>query len=136
MIRKFRGMLVRLAYETTLQEDHGQVFGLRRRLSEYEQVHVKVMPDGAIEAEIEPPPEYPAAHINQKHSYSPHRYIRKTLCRMGIPFSVVRDVPATCLRPVIVRPKSPTGWKTFVVIGAVVTVGASAFAYFWAKRKS
>lgn len=136
MIGKFKDMLVRRAFEpVTLQEDHGQVFGLRRRLSEHEQTHLKVMPSGTIEAENEPPPEYPFAHLNQTHSYSPHRGIRKLLRDMGITFRVVTDVPDTCWRPVVVRPKSPVSRETLLVIGAVgIALGAGV--YVWYKGRS
>ena len=134
LISKFRDMLVSHSFESTLQVDHGQVFGLRRRMSEYKQVHVKVMPDGSIESETEPPPEYPFAHINQTHSYSSHHVVRKLLRGMKIPYSIVGDVPDTCLRPVVVLPKSPTEWKTIAgLAGAAAGLAISAYL-LWKKR--
>ena len=73
-------------FEDVLQEDHGQAFGLRYLLSGRKQLHVKVMPGGRIEAEIEPPPEYPFAHLNQAHSYSAHAEVVALLRGWGIGF--------------------------------------------------
>lgn len=128
-IRRIRDRLPGLGFERVLEEDHGQVFGMRRRLSEHEQLHVKVMPNGRIEAEIEPPPEYPLAHINQKHSYSAHRAVVDVLGRCGIKFRTVHDVPPTCLDPVVDRPSKPTHWKVFAVaIVAAIAVFAGVLA--------
>ena len=136
MIGKFKYMLIRYAFEpVTLEEDHGQVFGLRRRRSEHEQTHLKVMPSGTIEAENEPPPEYPFAHLNQTHSYSPHNGIWELLRGMGIPFRVVSDVPDTCRRPVVVLPKSPVSGKTLLAIG-VIGITLCTLAYVWWKGRS
>ena len=78
-----------------------------------------------IESEAEPPPEYPFAHLNPKHSHSPHRDILGILRSLRIPFQRVRDVPATCRRPAVVLPENPTGWKVVagVVVVAVVGIG-------------
>lgn len=116
-IRKLRNRLAGLGFERVLEEDHGQAFGRRLRLSEHEQMHVKVMPNGWIEAEIEPPPEYPLAHINQRHSYSAHRAVVDVLGKCGIRFRTVHDVPPTCLDPIVDRPSKPTHWK--VLVGAL-----------------
>ena len=125
-IRKLEDKLTSLGFERVLEEDHGQTFGRRLRLSEYEQLHIKVMPNGWIEAEIEPPPEYPIAHINQKHSYSAHHAVIDTLGKCGIRFRTVHDVPPTCKDPVVDRPSKPTHWKVFVaalVVAVIAFVG-------------
>lgn len=41
---ELEGMMRSSGFEDVLQEDHGQAFGLRRRLPGREQLHVKVMP--------------------------------------------------------------------------------------------
>ena len=74
-IEDFRRELTNLGFTYELQEDHGQVFGLVLRVSEYLQLHIKVMPDGTIEGEMEPPLAYPFAHINPEHCYSAHKEI-------------------------------------------------------------
>lgn len=113
--------------------NHGQVFGLRRLLSRLEQLHVKVMPDGLIEAEIEPPPEYPAAHINQKHSYSAHGQVASLLRELGMRFKTAQPVPRTCLEPAIDRPNNPSHWST-IVLGIGVGVGAGIAAWRLGKK--
>lgn len=123
-IRRFEQMLDGLGFERqVLEDDHGQVFGRRLRLSEHEQLHIKVMPDGWIEAEIEPPPEYPFAHRNQDHSYSAHGAVLDVLRECGIRFRTVPDVPATCLDPVVVKPVKPTS-ITALAVAAVVGVAS------------
>ncbi len=42
------------------------------------------MPDGNIESEMEPPPAYPAAHLNQEHSYPAHQETEKVLRKAKI----------------------------------------------------
>ena len=114
----------RSGFERVLEEYHGQVFGLRLLLSRREQLHVKVMPDGPVEAEIEPPPEYPFAHINRKHSYSAHRQVGRILRGCGIRFRTTRTVPRTCLRPIIDRPDNPSHWTAIAL-----WIGAGAVAW-------
>ena len=100
---------------------------MRRRLSEREQVHIKVMPDGWIESEIEPPPEYPLAHVNPAHSYSSHDAVRAILHECGMGFRMVAEVPSSCLNPAVVRPHKPTHWKKIagvVSVAALVLLGA------------
>ena len=115
-------------FEDILQEDHGQAFGLRYLLSRREQLHVKVMPSGLIEAEIEPPPEYPFAHLNQTHSYSAHAEVDAMLRGWGVGFRTARAVPEACLDPVVVSPRNPTHWSACVVWGA-----AGALGYYAAR---
>lgn len=134
-IRRFRDLLAGIGFEEQLlEENHGQVFGMRRTISEQEQVHIKVMPDGWIESEIEPPPEYPLAHVNPAHSYSSHDEVLGILheCRIG--FRMVADVPEPCLNPTVKRPNKPTHWKT--IVGAVSVVALTLLgAYIASKLK-
>ena len=120
-----REKLVGLGFEPQMLEmPHGQVWGMRLRTSEHEQIHIKAMPDGMIESEAEPPPEYPLAHLNPKHSHSPHRDILGILRSLRIPFQRVRDVPATCRRPVVILPDNPVGWEEIAVAaGACIGIG-------------
>ena len=124
-IRQFKEMLNGMGFERqVLEDDHGQAFGRRRRLSEHEQLHIKVMPDGWIEAEIEPPPEYPFAHRNQVHSYSAHNAVLDVLQECGIQFRTVPYVPATCLDPIVVKPVKPT---SLAVLCTAAVVGIAGF---------
>ena len=118
-----------------LEEDHGQAWGLRLKTSETEQIHVKGMPDGRIESEAEPQPEYPFAHINQEHSYSPHRDLGLILRALSVKFQRVRDVPSTCRRIVAVRPKNPLSWKE-ILAGIAVAALVGIVAYLLWKRRS
>lgn len=128
MLRLLKKKLAGLGFKPqTLEADHGQAWGLRLRTSEYEQIHIKAMPNGVIESEAEPPPEYPFAHLNPEHSYSSHRHVLRILRSLRIPFQRVRDVPSTCRRPVVVHPENPTGWEAFAwAAGLGFGLGAAA----------
>lgn len=127
-VELFRDMLHALGFEKQIAEmPHGQAWGLRLKTSENEQIHIKAMPDGRIESEMETQPEYPADHLNQAHSYSPHRYLGRLLRELRIPFRRVRDVPHTCWRPVIDRPGNPVRWEWFA-IAALGLAGLLAYA--------
>lgn len=106
------------------EEDHGQVFGLVGRVEKVLQIHFKVMPDGQIEGEMEPPTAYPAAHTNQEHSYSAHRQIAQVLQKINIQYYLIGHVPETCIRPIIKKPNNPTHawvWATLAAIGIIGT---------------
>ena len=117
--------LIELGFEPQVaEENHGQIFGLRRKLLELLQIHFKVMPNGVIESELEPPPEYPGAHINQLHSYSPHDGIPVLLEHIGIKYTVIQPVPNTCHLPKIIDPDKPLKWWEILIIGlAAVGIG-------------
>ena len=124
-VGQLREKLVGLGFKPqTLEVQHGQVWGLRLRTSEYKQIHIKAMQNGMIESEAEPPPEYPIAHLNPEHSYSSHRDVGAILRSLRIPFQRVRDVPATCRRPVVVHPDNPTGWEAIAgAAGLCIVIG-------------
>lgn len=135
-ISRFRALLAKIGFEEQLLEaNHGQVFGMRRRLSEREQVHIKVMQDGWIESEIEPPPEYPLAHVNPANSYSSHDAVRAILRECGIRFRMTVNVPPSCLNPAVVRPHRPTHWKKIAGIASVAAL-ALLGAYLVNKARS
>ena len=73
-------------FEDRLQFQNGQLYGLIKKINDEEQIHIKVMPSGVIEAEIEPSHDYPFAHLNQKHSYSAHNQLQQLLHQFGIPY--------------------------------------------------
>ena len=136
MVRPLKDALAGLGFkQQTLEENHGQAWGLRLRTSEYEQIHIKAMPNGVIESEAEPPPEYPFAHLNPEHSYSSHRDVLRILRRLRIPFQRVRDVPPTCRRPAVVHPENPTGWEVLACagLGFVAGLGTAAAVKHWRR---
>lgn len=114
-------------HEPMLEEDHGQYCSFAKRLSEYAQIHIKVKPTGRLEAEIEPPQDYPGAHLNPVHSYSGHRELQAQLSTLGIPFKSRRAVPLTCAQPQIVAPIQPTHRNDLLLAGAAVAFLDSAF---------
>jgi len=112
------------------EEQHGQVFGLVKRLEEILQIHFKVMPDGNIEGEMEPPTAYPGAHTNPEHSYSAHRQIAEILRGLNIPHRVTGNIPITCIQPIIKKPVNPTHAAGFAVgLLALGVIGKLAYDY-------
>jgi len=96
-IDEFKKQLEDIGFEDEFQEDHGQVFGRILRVADDLQLHIKVMPDGMIEGEMEPPPAYPGAHLNPEHSYSAHKEIEEILStETSITYYLERNIPSTC----------------------------------------
>ena len=107
------------------EQNHGQVFGRRLRILELLQMHFKVMSNGLIESELEPPPEYPGAHLNQKHSYPSHDGLPTLLKHIGIKYTIIKPIPSTCHLPTIINPDRPLKWWEILLIG----LAAVGFAY-------
>ena len=106
------------------EKNHGQAFGLRYRFAEVLQMHFKVMPNGLIESEAEPPPEYPGAHLNQKHSFSPHMVLPILLDAIGLKYTMSTPIPDTCNLPKINKPDKPlSAWEVVFVLLAAIVVG-------------
>lgn len=125
-LETFRKKLIEVGFEKQPggEEDHGQVFGLRKKLLEVLQIHIKVLTNGIIEAELEPPPEYPGAHLNQVHSYSPHDGMPVLLDHIGFRYTIIHPIPDTCHLPTIIEPDRPLKWWQFLIIGlAAVGIG-------------
>ncbi len=80
------------------------------------------MPDGLIESEFEPPPEYPGAHLDPKHSYPSHESLRSLLNKIGLTYKVNTPIPDTCNQPQIIKPDRPlSAWEmAFTMIATVV----------------
>ena len=104
------------------EENHGQRFGLRYRIANLLQIHFKVMPGGLIESEMEPPPEYPGAHLNQKHSYPSHELLLAMLNSIGIGYTMRTPIPDTCNLPKIIKPDRPLLWWEIILIGLAALV--------------
>ncbi len=115
------------------EEDHGQVFGRILRISEYEQIHVKPMPNGIVEAEIEPPTSYPGAHLNQEHSYSAHCELEQVLNYAKIKYVKNFSIPITCIVRQIKKPVNPTHIITILAI-AILAVAVVAVVVALLKR--
>jgi len=129
-IEEFKNQLEENNFIDEFQEDHGQVFGRILRVEDELQLHIKVMPNGMIEGEMEPPPAYPGAHLNPEHSYSAHKEINKVLTEYtDVPLYVERNIPSTCKNPIIKKPDNPTHAKTIAAIGILGVIGAAALHY-------
>ena len=111
--------------EQIFEEDHGQIFSRTKRLDEHTQIHLKILPDGTVESEIEYSPDYPIAHLNPTHSYSAHKETRKILNEFSIAYKLKSAIPTTCIQPKIVKAIDPIHWTGLaaLVIGvSVLTV--------------
>ncbi len=118
--RDFVTRLQNLGYsEPFFEEDHRQILGLTKRLSEYYQIHLKLMRTGRIEAEIEYPQDYPMAHINPTHSFSAHTELNLLLNAIQIPHKCKRKPPITCVQPQVIPAQQPTHMDAFLKIGGV-----------------
>ena len=116
----FRTKLESIGFHDAIQIQKGQIFGLIKNINDKKQIHIKVMPSGQIEAEIEPSQDFPIAHLNSKHSYSAHRQLQNLLHQLGIPYIKNWSMPLSCVRPLIVEPFKPTHVK--VIVGALIAV--------------
>lgn len=113
--------------EPFFEDDHKQIIGFTKHLTQYSQIHVKLMQTGKIEAEIEPPQDYPMAHLNQIHSYSAHPELKVLFTIMQIPYKCKQRPPDTCTHRQIIQPKNPTHMDAFLVAGGI---GAALDLYF------
>ncbi|MCV0398369.1 MAG: hypothetical protein K5785_00075 [Nitrosarchaeum sp.] len=131
----FRNKLEQNGFTDGLQMPNGQLFGRIKKINAEEQMHVKLMQSGIIEAEIEPSQDYPVAHLNQKHSYSAHNQLQELLNQFGIPHIRNWSIPLWCIRPIIVKPFRPTHVK--VIAGVIVVIlFAGVLGYALAKSKN
>lgn len=118
--RDFVSKLKNLGYsEPFFEHDHKQIIGLTKHLSEYYQIHVKLMRTGRIEAEIEYPQDYPIAHLNPTHSYSAHAELALLLNALQIPYKCKRKPPISCLQRQIIQAQQPTHRDSFLVLGGI-----------------
>ena len=123
-IEDFKDFLLDSEFEDELQEDHGQLYGYVLRVEDELQLHIKVMPDGNIESEMEPPPAYPAAHLNPEHSYSAHKETRQILQLSRVGYDVITPIPRTCIHRKIKKPNKPTHAAGFALMGILGIAGA------------
>ena len=105
------------------QENHGQKFGLATNIDETLQFHIKAMPDGKIEAEIEPQIKF-IEHLNQEYSSPAHFQVKQVLDALRIPYREISH-SLTCLSGKIKRPSKTTS-VVGVIVGAIALVGLLA----------
>lgn len=108
--------------EPFFEDDHKQIIGFTKRISEYYQIHVKLMCTGRIEAEIEPPQDYPIAHLNSTNSFSAHPELNVLLNRIQIQHKCKKNIPNTCTHRQIIPPENPTHRDAFLVAGGLGVV--------------
>lgn len=121
---EIKQQLESLKFYKEFEEDHGQILGLVLRVKDDLQLHFKVMPDGIIESEMEPPPAYPAAHINQEHSYSAHHELQQLFSQyLSVWYSVKPNTPSTCIDRIVKKPVNPTHAATFAALGGLAVLG-------------
>lgn len=132
----FKQQLIGLGFgEPLLQENHGQKFGLTKRLDDETQIHVKVLENGIVEGEMEYPPVYPIAHLNQEHSYSAHHEIDQIMRQTSISHTRKISPPITCIQRIIKKAFKPTHVKVIVgVVVAVALIGTLAYALSKSKN--
>lgn len=124
-IEHFRRYLLNGGFTDGLQESHGQLFGYMLRVEDKLQCHIKVMPDGQIESEMELPHAYPVDHLNPEYSYSAHEETKLVLVLSGVRYDIPHPIPDTCKRPKIKEPDNPIHVST--IVGSVLA-GAVAGA--------
>lgn len=135
-IEDFKRFLLKSGFKDVLQEDHGQLYGYALRVEEALQFHIKVMRDGRIESEMEPPPAYPIDHLKQKYSYSAHKETEQILRMSRVGYRIAHMVPDTCRHPKIIKPNNPTHAAELVLAGVVGAVAAIALAELLKDDKS
>ncbi|MBI1829496.1 MAG: hypothetical protein HY222_04810 [Thaumarchaeota archaeon] len=121
--RYFEAKIMSLGYsDPFFEEDHGQILGFTKRLSEYYQIHVKLMRTGRIESEIEYPQDYPVAHLNSTHSFSAHPELHLLLIAMQIPYKRKRTPPVTCIQRQVIPAQTPTHMDAFLKVSGGIAL--------------
>ena len=117
-------------YIPMLEFYHGQKHSFVKKIDEYTQTHIKIMPDGTVEAENEYPSTYPIEHLDSTYCYSAHEELEKILNYYHIPYVKRYDVPVTCIERNIVKANNPAHWSTLasllLIIVELITVAILA----------
>jgi len=108
------------------QENHGQTLGLATNIDKTLQFHIKTMPNGKIEAEIEPQTQF-VEHLNQSYSSPAHFQVKQVLDVFKIPYRQISSSIA-CISGKIKRPPNVTS-VVGVVVGALAVVGLLAILF-------
>jgi hypothetical protein len=105
-IKLFNGLKSIGAYNQRLQEGHGQKWALTYVLDDYWQLHIKMMPDGRIECEIE------ARIIYLEHqtirSKPAHCEMQQLLEKFGVRYAFITPTPEPCNNRILNTPGNPT----------------------------
>ena len=112
-----RDQLLTNNYFDPLQEDHGQLYGLAANIDETLQFHLKTMPNGQIEAEIEPQTQF-LEHLDQNYSSPAHSQVKQVLDTLNIPYSQIRN-SYHCLSAKIKKPKQTTSVVGLIALAAL-----------------
>jgi hypothetical protein len=126
--KEFSNKLLGAGYaEPLLEEDHGQIIGFTKRLSQNYQIHVKLLRTGRIEAEIEYPPDYPFAHLNSIHSFSAHNELNLLLIGLQITYKCKLKPPTTCVHRQIIPANQPIKMDDVLKLGGIGAVADLIF---------
>ena len=102
-----------------LELNHGQIYSFQKKINEYAQIHIKIMPSGVIEVENEYPSSYPIEHLDSTYCYSGHKEIEKILNHYQIPYTRKSNIPITCIDRIIIKCKNPIHWSIMVSLGII-----------------
>ena len=126
--REFVTKLQNAGYaEPFFEEDHGQIIGFTKPISQYYQMHVKLMRTGRIEAEIEYSQEFPFAHINPTHSFSAHSELSLLLRAFQIHHKCKRKPPITCIQRIVLPANQPMKMDSVLALGGLASLADLIF---------
>jgi len=113
--------------EPFFEEDHGQIIGFAKPISQYYQIHVKLMRTGRIEAEIEYSQNYPFAHLNPTHSFSAHNELNLLLILFQITHKCKQKPPITCVQRKIIPANQPMNMDSVLTLTGLVSLADLIF---------
>ena len=112
----------------------GQKYSFKKKINEHTQIHIKIMPNGVIEAENEYPSSYPIEHLDSTYCYSGHKELEEILNYCQIPYTRKSEIPITCIDRIIIKSKNPIHWSGIALaLSAVVMV--AVIVVLLSKRK-
>ncbi|HJU12921.1 MAG TPA: hypothetical protein VJ792_00500 [Candidatus Nitrosotalea sp.] len=120
---QLKNQLLQNGFFDPIQENHGQLYGLATNIDDVLQFHMKTMPDGQIEAEVEPQTQF-MEHLNQEYSSPAHFQVKQVLDALHIPYRQLSS-SVHCMLRQIKRP-SKTTKVVGVIVGAIALVGLLA----------
>jgi len=113
--------------EPFFEEDHGQIIGFTKAISQHYQIHVKLMKTGRIEAEIEYSQNYPFAHLNPTHSFSAHNELNLLFILCQITHKCKKNPPITCIQRKIIPANQPIDMNSTLKITGLVSLADLLF---------
>lgn len=115
--------------EQVVEEPRGQIIGLAKDIDENNRIHIKIMGEGNIEAEIEPPLKYPLEHLDSKYCYSAHYELQNILRYMDFIYYIKNNIPQSCINRKIVKPDHPIHINTIIIGGLIL-----GMAYYLSRK--